>query len=274
MSYNACNPFASSSRYPARSFTQSSKISSRVTGAVAVRDAYRADGAAIDPASDPIIDSRRTPLHEAASAGDFQEVQRLIARGGSRVNQVDRLGFTPLHLATAAGNAHTVRLLLGNDAGKSINTPAFAGYTPLAICCNAAKGAGSADIARMLLKAGADSDVYLPGFGASRHAPIHLAAIKGHAEIVRVLLDSGVNVNQTLEGSTITPLALAIQYAQHDVVSVLRERGGLESSRITSAPLDRRYSSKSIRRVPTAASPHSPFLIAQELAKRRAQSAG
>ena len=57
--------------------------------------------------------------------------------------------------------------------------------------------------------------------------PLHVAAAKGHLEIVIILMEYGVDVNsRTLYGST--PTSFAVVNNHTEVARVLRERGGVE----------------------------------------------
>ena len=67
-----------------------------------------------------------------------RDVAALLLERGADVDQADRAGFTPLHLAAANGRAELVELLLAHGADPSPRTRtdvpvAAAGTTPLAL---------------------------------------------------------------------------------------------------------------------------------------------
>ena len=80
---------------------------------LALAAAALAFGATAAPAQE------RTPLHEAAQAGELSSVGRLLLDEGADPNAVDEDGETPLHAAAAVeGNEAVVGLLL--EAGATM----------------------------------------------------------------------------------------------------------------------------------------------------------
>ena len=78
-----------------------------------------------------------TPLAAQVYMG-HRDVAALLLDRGADVDQADRAGFTPLHLAAANGRAELVELLLARGADPSPRTRAGvpvapAGTTPLAL---------------------------------------------------------------------------------------------------------------------------------------------
>lgn len=87
-----------------------------------------------------------TPLMYLAVIGETKRASDLIAKGA----KVNRLGWTPLHYAASKGHLETVKLLLSHKA--LVNAPSPDGTSPLMM----AAYAGSEDVVRVLLAAGAD----------------------------------------------------------------------------------------------------------------------
>lgn len=87
-----------------------------------------------------------TPLMYLAVIGETKRAADLIAKGA----KVNRLGWTPLHYAASKGHLETVKLLLSHKA--LVNAPSPDGTSPLMM----AAYAGSEDVVRVLLAAGAD----------------------------------------------------------------------------------------------------------------------
>lgn len=90
------------------------------------------------------------------------------------------------------------------------------GQTALTICGRR----GNADIARVLIDAGAEVDAR-----GSDHAvtPLCLAAIKDDIELVTVLLDAGADINANCANTT--PLASATTSGRVQMMKFLLERG-------------------------------------------------
>ena len=93
-----------------------------------------------------------TPLHRACIEGNAKEVVRLLSKGHP-VNQRDHCGWLPIHEACNFGYADIARLLI--DAGADINDPGgidCGGTTPLHDSCSNCVP----DVIRLLLEKGAD----------------------------------------------------------------------------------------------------------------------
>ena len=65
--------------------------------------------------------NERTPLHWAASNGDFQKVKELVQEGCD-VNESDDCGWTPLISATSSGYDRIAAFLLENGANPNLKT--------------------------------------------------------------------------------------------------------------------------------------------------------
>ncbi len=152
-------------------------------------------------------DAGATALIRAAS--DYAKTGLLIAAGGKVRVRTARLGETPLILAARrAGNARTVKMLLGS--GASATERDSAGFSPI---LTGAAG-GDAETVRMLLDAGADPNDYprtngvLAALGASRRrTPLMWAALHNNVPMLRLLLARGADPNLTV--SNASPLAYA-----------------------------------------------------------------
>lgn len=97
------------------------------------------------------------------------------------------------------------------------------GAHDIAILAYAAYGGEKADIAELLLKAGAD--VHSKALSLT---PLHLAAMKGYVDFAALLLENGADVNAEVKsrGQMVTPLALAVQSKQTRMEQFLRSHGG------------------------------------------------
>ena len=82
---------------------------------------------------------------------------------------------------------------------------------------------GQIDLVQELLDSGNDPNEDAGPEGAY---PLHLAALKGNKEIVRILLDNGARIDlKATNKDEATPLAWAAFFGQKDVVTLLIESG-------------------------------------------------
>ena len=97
-------------------------------------------------------------LHAAAARRCANKVRQLLLSGAA-VHQCNEGGCTPLHVACTrgAGDPECIRLLL--EAGATVDSVSGKGFTALAMACFWRHG----DCAKLLLLAGADVEVQMPG---------------------------------------------------------------------------------------------------------------
>ena len=60
------------------------------------------------------------PLHVAVASGNYAEVEQLLVTGKANVDDFDRRGRTPIHIAVDAGDFNMVALLIKNGADVSL----------------------------------------------------------------------------------------------------------------------------------------------------------
>ena len=95
-------------------------------------------------------------------------------------------------------------------------------YGDLGAPLHMASGRGHAAVVRLLLQHNADVDVRLPGY--QDWTPLCFASYHGHAKVVRILLEHGADVDvQSLSDST--PLWFASEEGHIEVVRLLLEHG-------------------------------------------------
>jgi len=106
---------------------------------------------------------------------------RELLKAGCKPDSYDLVQSTPLHKATANGDARAIQLLLG--AGGNIDAPNMYGDTSM----HRAVENSRLETLVMLLRSGADLD--RPN--KIGNTPLHLAASIGHVPLVRALLSAG-----------------------------------------------------------------------------------
>jgi ankyrin repeat protein len=126
-----------------------------------------------------------TALHWAAHWNDLETADALI-RARANVNAADDLGVTPLLLACTNGSAAMVEKLLA--AGARADTVASTGESALMTCARA----GSVKGVQALLAAGANVNVKET---LRDQTALMWAVAERHAEVVRVLIDHGADIN-------------------------------------------------------------------------------
>ena len=151
-----------------------------------------ADAAAALPAEG------ETVLMRAAHSGSADIAQRLL-EAGARVNaRTTKSGQSALMWAVSEGHADVVRLLVA--ASADVHAVSAGHYTPLLF----ASRAGNAPIAEMLIAAGARVDRVDGG-----PAPLVVAIDHGRVELARFLLRSGAQADIMLPNGD-TPLGAAM----------------------------------------------------------------
>ena len=142
------------------------------------------------------------------------------SRVSTQINGFKRHNVTVLHLAAAEHNSGLLEYLLREDLVSDINGVTDCAETAL----NIAAWSGCPRNVSLLLSRGADATI-VARYG--RH-PIHMAAIFGHHEIVRLFLDHGCDARIKDSNGLDTEL-IALKHRHHDLAEFLdkyaRERG-------------------------------------------------
>lgn len=176
---------------------------------------------------DDVSSTRGTPLMIAAHAG-YSRVVRILLKEGANVAVQNNEGANALHYSAAEGHLAVTKLLVNN--GANVATTMNNGATALHYSARE----GHLAVTQLLVKAGADLEAKAsteqprtpprddsraapPVVGA---APLHLAAELGRSEVVRVLIEAGVNPNSRRSDGA-TPLFCAACDGHVDAVTVL-----------------------------------------------------
>lgn len=152
-------------------------------------------------------------MEEAIKASDLLAIDLLLGAGMDPDGILDN-GETPLTMSVGRGNIALVERLIAADA--KVNGQIEREETAL---IRAARG-GHSDIVSLLLS---QKDVYLEEpFG---YTPLYFAATQGYADIVRLMLDAGAEVNVSVGKCKSTILADTAGSGHVDVVTMLLAAG-------------------------------------------------
>lgn len=156
-------------------------------------------------------------LYEAATVGNVEQMQQMLARSPKQINSHSFDGFTPLALAAHFGHEEAVLYLLNNGAsvhlkgkdGKLNNTP-----------LHAAIAGNHRHIAELLLTYQADPDVPCEGQLRKGFTPLHVAAHFNRLAIAKLLLTHGANPHLPNE-EQLTPAEYALARGHTELAELI-----------------------------------------------------
>ncbi|XP_033217419.1 caskin-2-like isoform X3 [Belonocnema kinseyi] len=183
-------------------------------------------------ASPNVVDAKgSSPLHLAAWAGDAEIVRLILSQGPSvpKVNLATKDNETALHCAAQYGHTEVVSQLLHYGCDPSIRNSR--GESALDLAAQY----GRLETVELLVRTHPELISSLRSSSSSLifpHTPLHLASRNGHRAVVEVLLAAGVYVNtRTSAGTAMHEAALC---GKMEVVRTLLDRGvdlGIRDSR-------------------------------------------
>ncbi|XP_068168300.1 protein phosphatase 1 regulatory subunit 12A isoform X2 [Antennarius striatus] len=178
-----------------------------------------------------------TALHQACIDENAEMVQFLV-ESGSDVNRGDNEGWTPLHAAASCGFIQIAKYLI--EHGANVGGVNSEGELPLDV---ATEDAMERLLKGEIKKQGIDVDkarkeeerimlqdamAVLAGSGTLTPHPntkataLHVAAAKGYIEVLKVLLQCGVDVDSR-DSDGWTPLHAAAHWGQEEVCTLLAD---------------------------------------------------
>uniref|UniRef100_A0A671YFD0 Ankyrin repeat domain 52 n=1 Tax=Sparus aurata TaxID=8175 RepID=A0A671YFD0_SPAAU len=144
----------------------------------------------------------RTPLHAAAHSGSVAGVQLVLAQG-AEVNAVDHSGCSALMVAADCGQTMAVEFLL-HKAKPDLTLVDVNNNTALHLACS--KGH---EMCALLILGEINDSSLINATNSALQMPLHIAARKGLATVVQVLLSRGAAVMAVdEEGSPQAPWGL------------------------------------------------------------------
>jgi len=181
------------------------------------------------------------PLHVAASSG-YYDVVKVLVEGGATINALTSpMGETPLHLAASHGHIKAVQILI--DAGAAspweeelcnslVQRDYFQSWAENLLIDRGKRGPFIWEVETRRL---AENDMeetlsYGQQFfsinfsNREGQTPLHQAAVNGHEDVVRLLLENGA-VMETEDSHSHTPLHLAAENGHMVTVKLLLAAG-------------------------------------------------
>ncbi|OMO50038.1 Major sperm protein [Corchorus capsularis] len=176
----------------------------------------------------------RTPLHLAVSKGNI-ECAKMLLKSGADENAKSNDGRTALYRAAANGNRRMVEILIEMDADPTIqddhgrsalDVAREKGHEEMVEIMERGKEVmlaarcGNTRRLKSLLRNGATmnfQDQY-------ELTPLHAAAIKGHKEVILVLIEMGSDLDRP-DNEGHTALHLAVEGGHSEIVEALIDNG-------------------------------------------------
>jgi ankyrin repeat protein len=175
---------------------------------------------------DAVNGEKQTALMLAARR-EHTGVVRLLLNAGASVKKSDHKGMTALYEACLAWNPEIVGLLLEHKANPNKKNKTYG--NPLGAALKGIVETKTRDhlnqIVRLLLDAKCKVDA-ADGMGET---PLHIAALSGHADAVKMLLEAGADpLARSREGRI--PSDGAVFHGHLNVLKVLDDHGGLDDT--------------------------------------------
>eukprot|EP00794_Sanderia_malayensis_P002635 gene2635-3049_t len=150
--------------------------------------------------------------------GGKDQIAKALLENRALVNLPSFSGETPLLLASQHGYGSVVEVLMKRNADPTIRNNDL--ESPLDLACQF----GHTAVVRFLLMRGEVIHMLRDRNADVRYKkPLHIAAKGGHGDVIRLLIESGADVND--ESAQGTALHLAALYGKVDVVKSLLEAG-------------------------------------------------
>ena len=152
-------------------------------------------------------------LFDAIQLDNATKVHELLDQGAD-INARNHMDQTALMRAVICGAYESAKILI--EKGARVRAMQISNRST-ALHDVAAESRGTAKMAELLIKAGADVNAEMSG----GYTPLIIAAGRGKTEVVQVLLDAGANVDACGESGK-TALQLAQERGYHDTAKLIK----------------------------------------------------
>jgi ankyrin repeat protein len=157
-------------------------------------------------------ESKQTPLHHAASNG-HKDIVAYLLEMGAQIDGMDQDGETALHLASSRGHTAVAELLL--RAGSDPELPNKSKFSVMHMSSQLKDSEFIEQILRMVPK------IEINPKDSMNYTPLHIAAMKGLSDTVRILLEFGADATARDNNNKDLPIHLAALESYKDVVCQL-----------------------------------------------------
>ncbi len=149
-----------------------------------------------------------TPLFQATRMGHVRIAEMLLDAGAEVALAGLPDLESPLHIAAVNGtqNQQLIAQLLIQKGKADVNAKNRLGYTPLIV----ATIKGHSSLVQTLIENGSDTNIRLPGGQTAGLSALHLACIKGYEDLVGILCEGGA-IADCRDDDNMTPMAYAEQ---------------------------------------------------------------
>ena len=175
----------------------------------------------LEQGADPNVISTevRSPLYHALFEAQGKDTAKVLMDGGADVNVTCRDGRSLLHVAVEKADLEVAEFLLTHkiDVDRQDRST---GKNALHLAAGS-KDEKMADLVKMILKAG--GEINAQSEGGDGFTALHEAASIGNTGVVRVLLDAGADTDVKDGMLKRTALALATKRGHEEVVTLLKK---------------------------------------------------
>jgi uncharacterized protein len=153
---------------------------------------------------------------DAIRQEDIDKIDNLIEKDKECLYLMTIFG-TWLHFSASEGKLQIVKYFIEKGLDVNIYCDEIpSDYTPI----NAASSNGNTEVVRYLISCGATFDV-----STTIHSPLFSAIQKGHLEVVKLLIENGIDAKIKYNSKTMKnmdALAFAYERGQTDIITILR----------------------------------------------------
>lgn len=128
------------------------------------------------------------PVHDAAHKGNIAKLQELVAANPAVVNNTDKMGKTPLHMAAESNQVAAATFLLEHGADVNAKDPRNGGFTPLDFALSSYH---YIEMVRLLIERGANVNTA----STQGITPLIEAAMRNQKDAIALLLEKGADPN-------------------------------------------------------------------------------
>lgn len=187
-----------------------------------------------------VNDSNPKHLLSIATKNGHEKIVQILIEKGVNVNVCDEDGLTPLLIAAKKGYSNIVKILLDNGAETAIvrnpddeddDDDDEENDDDEKNALHYACEKGNADVVRVLLDYGMDINAHV----GDSPTPLYLALDTGRSEVALLLIRKGADINIIVDSET--SLYTACRTGLREAIDVILERGGEVNPKVGPPPL-------------------------------------